>query len=148
MPEVSLMLYYGILGRKSPMSKGRGMVQLKGIPLLPLKCSEIPAHPVSEAFLMPAGGTDNLHYVTAPCFIRPILVYISLLVSLLPSDQPTHQWYQLCLMHICPLGPTVSGRLATEVVFTYKWMDCWVDNWVNKITFWPMLYNLNLIYWS
>lgn len=99
------------------MSKGRGMEQLKGIPLLPLICSEIPAHPVSDAFLMPAGGTDNLHYATAPCFIKPIRVYIYLPVSLLPPDQSISDSNGVLFMSV-PVVPTVSGRLGAEVFFT------------------------------
>lgn len=56
--------------------------------LSPFIHSKIPAHHVSEVFLMPAGGSDNLHYVTTPCFTRPIIVH--LLDSLSPTTWPTH----------------------------------------------------------
>lgn len=128
MPEVSSMLCYGILGRKCPMSNGRGMEQLKGIPLLPLVCSEIPTHPVSEAFLMPAGGTDNLHYVTAPCFIRPITVYIYLPVSLLPPDPPISDInYVLCMS-----VPWVPLCLADWALKSFLLKNGWIVGWITE----------------
>lgn len=39
--------------------------------LCPLTHLNTPAHPVSEASLLSAGGTDHLHYATAPWFPRP-----------------------------------------------------------------------------
>lgn len=89
---------------------------------------DTPAHPASEDFLLPAGGTDHLHYLTAPCFLRP------------------RSWHH---MTVCAYSPVslllLSQRIRDSSSVSVSWVSLWpemgtyiflrgcLDCWLDKL---------------